>query len=84
MMDPAEINAVECTSCKTLHRKDADTYWSVYGNLCEGAEGGIIGNNFDEKGKLKRISIFCKGVVMGLNGIIERDCLVDILKKILE
>jgi len=51
---------VECEFCKKQHLIDSKDYIAVYGNICEGMHGGLIGNNFDENKRLARISIFCK------------------------
>ena len=51
---------IECLTCHDMHDLDSDTYITVYGNICIGRSGGIVGNNFDEEGILNRVMIFCR------------------------
>ncbi len=53
------IKSVECESCGELYKLDDNTYISVHGNICAGESGGIVGNNFDDDGLVKHVSIFC-------------------------
>lgn len=55
-----KLEAVKCIQCGKLMDAKSDDFVAIYGNLCIGLHGGLIGNNFDEEGKLKNISIFCK------------------------
>jgi len=51
---------VKCTSCGAWHNSDTETFFTVWGNITAGIEGGIVGNNFDENGQLARLSFFCR------------------------
>ena len=55
-----EKRQVKCTACFTMHDVDSDGYLSIYGNICIGRSGGIVGNNFDDDGMLNRVMIFCR------------------------
>lgn len=50
---------VKCTGCGNPHDVDSDDFVTIYGNVCVGFEGGIIGNSFNDDGKLEMIHIFC-------------------------
>ena len=54
------VESVKCDVCGSLHELKSKDYLSVHGNICVGEGGGIVGNNFDEDGRVNRISIFCK------------------------
>ena len=51
---------VKCTSCGALHSSDTETFFTVWGNVTAGIDGGVVGNNFDENGNLTRVSFFCR------------------------
>lgn len=55
------LKAVKCIRCEKLHEliPDSREFVTVHGNIMIGLNGGIIGNNFDEEGKLKKITVFC-------------------------
>lgn len=55
-----KIEAVKCAACGTLHNIKADTFLSFQGNVCVGMCGGIIGDNFDDDGKLRRVTVYCR------------------------
>ena len=55
-----KISAVKCSVCGALHEEEADTYFSVQGNICVGAGGSVIGNNIDDSGRVVRAKAFCK------------------------
>lgn len=55
-----QVMCVKCQACSKLHDINANTFFSFYGNVMVGMEGGIIGNNFDKQGKLKRVTIYCR------------------------
>ena len=52
--------SVACSVCKTLHDVDSDNFFVVWGNITVGTNGGIVGNNLDDKGKVYRATVFCK------------------------
>jgi hypothetical protein len=58
-MKTQTIQAIKCNICGTLHDITENTFISIDGNICSGSGGGIIGNNFDDSGKLIRSFIFC-------------------------
>lgn len=53
------IKAVECLRCERIMRADGENFFATHGNLTIGLGGGIIGNNFDDDGMLKNVSIHC-------------------------
>jgi hypothetical protein len=54
------IAAVKCCVCGVLHEIEADTFVSIHGNITIGIHGGVVGDNFDEFGNLKRCTYICK------------------------
>lgn len=56
-----EEKIVKCwgVDCKKEFLESSREYLSIYGDICIGKYGGIIGHNFDKKGNLKRVSIYC-------------------------
>lgn len=42
----ATVEAVECAHCGTLHKKTAQTFITLRGDIMVGLMGGIIGSNF--------------------------------------
>ena len=60
---------VPCHICNKEHPIDSNKYFTVYGDINLGNEGGIVGGNFDAEGRLFRSQSFC------------RSCLVDFLKE---
>lgn len=53
------IEAVECMVCGRLHKASSQHFLSFHGNVCIGLNGGIIGNNLDEDGKVIRVQFIC-------------------------
>jgi hypothetical protein len=51
-------NAVKCEKCKKLHEVDSEEFVAVYGNICIGLHGGVVGNNIQGQ-QLKSTSIYC-------------------------
>ena len=49
------IAAVECAveGCDALHSSKDVTFFTVYGNICIGTEGGIVGNNFGDNNRVE-------------------------------
>lgn len=56
----AKQDTLVCNLCGTEHEKDAKTFSIVAGNIYIGLYGGMVGNNFEDNGQLKNISIFCR------------------------
>lgn len=54
------IQAVKCFKCSKLHEVDSENFFTIHGNICIGIKGGIIGNNFDNTGKLLKFDAICK------------------------
>jgi hypothetical protein len=54
------IDAVECLICKKLIRADSEFYITFLGNVLVGKQGGLIGNNFDEDGKVISATCVCR------------------------
>jgi hypothetical protein len=50
---------VKCVKCGKKIEEESEDYFSVFGNICVGKYRGIAGNNFDDGGRLKNVSIFC-------------------------
>lgn len=45
------IEAVKCTECGMTHEVNDPTYITIYGNICVGRRGGILGGgNWEEHG----------------------------------
>jgi hypothetical protein len=54
------VNAIKCDKCGKMHDPYDTTCLVVYGNICFGTRGGVIGGNFDETtGLLKRANVYC-------------------------
>lgn len=56
------IDAVECSVCGSLHRQYSTkpTYVRFEGNVYIGWQGGIIGNNLNDDGKVIRSTFVCR------------------------
>ncbi len=67
------VETVRCDKCGKLHDKKSETFVTIYGNICVGVGGGIVGNNFDDSGNLYRISVFCR-----------ESCFQEIMKQVFE
>lgn len=53
-------SSVMCTECGAIHPEDSDTYLTLYGNLCVGKFGGILGGgNWEAYGI--PVTIMCRG-----------------------
>jgi len=56
----AIIKAVECDKCKNLMKADGNDFFTIYGNITIGLQGGIVGgSNNIEEGKIKTNSYLC-------------------------
>ena len=55
-----EAKIVTCRKCKRIHHVDSETFVTIAGNIMVGLEGGLVGNAFDEEGKLKYLHILCR------------------------
>lgn len=60
------VPSIKCekSGCNRTHLLDAESYFSVYGNIHVGNKGGIIGNNFGDNFELKNVMTFCKGCLV--------------------
>jgi len=67
------VNVVECSKCGAMHLVDGDGFVAIYGNITVGMNGGIIGDNIDEKGKVIGSVILCR----------RRECLGDLFEMML-
>ena len=54
------VASVECQVCKRLHTLGSDTYLTVYGNICIGESGGVVGNNLNNMNEVERVSVYCR------------------------
>lgn len=48
-----------CQSCGKEHDPNGETFFTFYGNVTVGLNGGLIGNNFDKDGTLARVGFLC-------------------------
>lgn len=55
------IEAVKCYKCSKLYEIESHDYISIMGNILIGSGGGIIGDNFDDNGKLRNTTVICRG-----------------------
>ncbi len=55
-----KIEGITCDKCNKLFLKDSENYFTIEGNIYIGECGGLIGNNFDEEGKVVRVNHFCR------------------------
>ena len=69
-----KIEAVECCTCKSLHKLSSNDFITIYGNIMIGESGGIVGNNFSREDNTKLITstVFCK------------PCFFDLAKKLFQ
>jgi len=54
-----KVNAVKCGKCEKILDIKSDTFMTIYGNICIGTSGGLVGNNLDENMKVENASIYC-------------------------
>ncbi len=57
--DPAKDKII-CAYCGKRHFPDEQTFFTFYGNVTVGLEGGIIGNNFRPNGTVGRLFFLCR------------------------
>jgi len=55
-----QIVSWKCDGCKKVSEDDRDFIF-VYGDICRGRSGGLIGHNFDDNMQLSRINVYCPG-----------------------
>jgi hypothetical protein len=53
------IDLVTCECCGAHHRWGSKDYLTFAGSVFVGPDGGLIGNNLDDDGRLYRTSIYC-------------------------
>lgn len=59
----AVVESVVCIGCKKIHERSENTYITVYGNICVGEVGGILGGgNWSESGV--PVNTFCKSCLV--------------------
>lgn len=58
-LDPKKNEKVICSACGKRHFPDEKTFFTFYGNVTLGLDGGLIGNHFSNDGKLARVSFLC-------------------------
>ncbi len=51
---------VICAECGKRHFQDEDTFFTFYGNVTVGFNGGIIGNNLNPDGTIGRLFFLCR------------------------
>lgn len=62
------VESVECGQCGDTHLRSGNNYITVYGNICVGEHGGIVGNgNWDDFGI--PVAIMC------------RECFVEFIER---
>lgn len=54
-----EVKAVKCDKCGKLHEIISNTYITVYGNICFGDGGGLVGNNIDDEDRVINTNSYC-------------------------
>lgn len=54
------VPAIRCACCKKLLDAESNDFITIHGNVTIGTHGGVIGDNFDEVGRLFRVFHFCK------------------------
>jgi hypothetical protein len=58
--NPAIVECIQCSACKTYHRADGEDFFAVHGNITTGLYDGIVGNNLDVVGKVVSATYFCR------------------------
>ena len=58
-LDPKKNEKVVCSACGKRHFPDEKTFFTFYGNITIGLDGGLIGNNYANDGKLARVFFYC-------------------------
>jgi hypothetical protein len=59
-LDPRSEEKITCQECGQKHWPDEETFFTFYGNVTVGLNGGLIGNNFANDGTLARVSFHCR------------------------
>ena len=61
VVDQHELcKVVQCTRCQKNHRVKDNSYLTFEGNVYVGTGGGLIGDNFDDDGRIKRVTVVCR------------------------
>lgn len=55
----SKIEVYECERCGILLKSDNPNLRTVSGNIYIGVDGGIVGNNLDNDGKVTRDAHYC-------------------------
>jgi hypothetical protein len=53
------VEAIKCSVCGRLYEVTSNKFVTVYGNICLGVSGGMVGNNIDDNGKVAEPVAFC-------------------------
>jgi len=73
LLEASTERHVRCLGCGKTFPIDSDDYLVVWGNVTRGQHGGIVGNNLDEDGVVRKVSVFChscfKDIPDGLAGM---------------
>lgn len=56
----SKIESVKCDKCGRFFDTGSNDFFTIYGNVCRGLEGGIIGNNLDDDMKVVRENHYCE------------------------
>ena len=53
------VSRVTCDKCGRKHVDTDRSFMAVYGNITIGLQGGVVGNNLQER-EVQKVSIFCR------------------------
>ena len=62
------IESVKCIECEETHERTSNSYMTVYGNICVGERGGILGGG-DWRSLGVPVNIMC------------RECFVEFIER---
>lgn len=54
------IDSIRCCVCGELMEASSNEYLRFHGNVFVGINGGLIGNNLDEEGRVIKDTFVCK------------------------
>jgi hypothetical protein len=61
-LNAEKVERVRCAKCGKTHVVEPSSkprYVTVYGNITMEADGGVVGNHFDQDGRLAGASVYC-------------------------
>ncbi len=64
-----KVESVKCVVCEKLWDAQSKGFFVFWGNVTRGQNGGIVGNNFNDDGRLKGVTVCCA----------DQECLLDLL-----